>query len=518
MMGSLLALTWSASLAGGLGHASNISAPPPASDPLSDSGVESGPTGHSEPIAALEPVAPQATAAQLEADKAAREAALAEMASRLDDLAEENEELRERVEFLEDDLSYLDERVHDEMRLETHVGGYVDVGAFFVSGNGSGLRLDRNHAAYPEFDYVPDTWAFLGDPLSTMVNSRGDPASTWDSRAITYDPLDVLDASTLDQRGRSSFVVNAVNLQFFAGLGERATANIMLDALPRTRVISADDEFALGDYMDLKLAYLTYRIPKEVIDVELYAGKFDPVFGYEYRIQEAADRISVTPSLMCRYTCGRPTGVKSRMRFFESKALILNLSATNGSSFSEGFGFSDETDTNHFKTLSGRLSYDFGWGRQFEVGASGAYGAQDLQPDNDIAQWQYGFDLHVEAKGLNLTAEFIQGRVSGLDDPGAEVPICAISACLEYKSAYGLLSYRAPAWFRPYVRVDWRDALHQEGASFVYVSKLIRGTLGLHFDLSEHAAVKAEYTYNRELGDIPQFNNDVVTSSLVGRF
>jgi hypothetical protein len=30
--------------------------------------------------------------------------------------------------------------------------------------------------------------------------------------------------------------------------------------------------------------------------------------------------------------------------------------------------------------------------------------------------------------------------------------------------------------------------------------------------------LKAEYTHTRELGPIPQFNNDVLTSAFIGRF
>ena len=70
----------------------------------------------------------------------------------------------------------------------------------------------------------------------------------------------------------------------------------------------------------------------------------------------------------------------------------------------------------------------------------------------------------------------------------------------------------------PYLRGDWRDALHQNGASFVYVSKLARVTAGLRFEIGTHVIMKAEYTHTRELGPIPQFNNDVLTSSFIGRF
>ena len=51
---------------------------------------------------------------------------------------------------------------------------------------------------------LPDSWVLMGDPLSTQVNSRGDPADTGESLAVTFDPV--------DSRGKSSFIANALSL------------------------------------------------------------------------------------------------------------------------------------------------------------------------------------------------------------------------------------------------------------------------------------------------------------------
>jgi hypothetical protein len=67
----------------------------------------------------------------------------------------------------------------------------------------------------------------------------------------------------------------------------------------------------------------------------------------------------------------------------------------------------------------------------------------------------------------------------------------------------------------PYVRVDWRDAFHRSGDSFVYITDLMRITGGLRLELGASVILKAEYTYVRELGHVPQFPDDVFTSSLV---
>jgi len=72
--------------------------------------------------------------------------------------------------------------------------------------------------------------------------------------------------------------------------------------------------------------------------------------------------------------------------------------------------------------------------------------------------------------------------------------------------------------FVPYARVDWRDATHLSGESFVYVSTVLRATAGLRAEIGTRVIAKLEATKNQELGKIPQFPNDVVTSSLVIKY
>ena len=60
-----------------------------------------------------------------------------------------------------------------------------------------------------------------------------------------------------------------------------------------------------------------------------------------------------------------------------------------------------------------------------------------------------------------------------------------------------------------------REALHQSGASFVYISDVVRVTGGLRLELGTHVIIKAEYTHLREVGRIPEFPDDVLTTSLV---
>jgi hypothetical protein len=63
--------------------------------------------------------------------------------------------------------------------------------------------------------------------------------------------------------------------------------------------------------------------------------------------------------------------------------------------------------------------------------------------------------------------------------------------------------------------MDWRDARHQNGIDFVYESHTLRATVGVHAEVTSRIIGKLEYTWNRELGNIPQFADDIITSSIV---
>lgn len=426
-------------------------------------------------------------------------------AADLEALREENEDLRDEIEVLREDLDYLDEQVKALLPVKARLSGYLDVGFFWVDGDGSGLRSDFGHVAFPEYSDVPQSWVFMGDPLSTMINGRGDPAETAESRAIVFDAV--------GNQGAASFIVNSLNVQLFTGIGDSASVHSSFDLAPRSRDVSDADGLFLGDFLDVKLAYLTYRPPVDAVALEVQVGKFDSVVGREYRVSESPDRTTVAPSLICRYLCGRPVGVKARARVAGDR-LVANVSVTNGSHFWEGFTFADEVDSNDTPTVAGRLSYDLPIPGvdTLELGVSGAIGAQDAHTDNDLLQWHIGGDLLVKVADLEFTAEFVRGKAEGAS---STTPECDVAACLDYDGAYGLVAYRISNNLIPYARVDWRDALHRAGASFVYVSKLWRATAGLRVEVGEHLIFKADYTVNRELGRIPQFANDLFTSAMI---
>jgi len=437
---------------------------------------------------------------------------------RLEDLDRRLRETEERLAASERRRAEAEERAkQDRRRLEERldrvepmlgrVTGYVDVGFFKVYGNGSGIRPDLGHEHLPEYTAVPDSWVFLGDPLATAVNARGEPADTGGSRAITFNPIHAGSAP--------SFIVNSLTLNLFAAVGDDLTVNGAVDFVPRSRNVSDAMGTSLGDFIDVKLAYLEYIVPLTRMDLSLYFGKIDSVLGIEYRSQDAPDRISVTPSLICRYTCGRPLGLKARARFFDG-ALVAAAALTNGSHVVEMFPFSNEIDVNQSKTVAGRVSYRLGVGSGLEIGASGAYGAQDNQPSDAVHQYHYGADLHLAFRDLDVAAEWVRGRAQGQSDPG-QAP-CDVAPCLEYRGAYGQIAYRVFNWLMPYFRADWRRALHQSGASFLYFSDAVRFTGGARLEIGTAVILKAEYTRVLEIGRVPDFPDDVITSALVIKY
>lgn len=432
----------------------------------------------------------------------------AELLRRLDQLEAQNQELRTRVTKLEQDAETHGQQLQQLLPLAGRISGYLDFGFFWVQGRGEGIQTDTGHFLYPQ--YSDTEWVFTGDPLSTAINSRGDPADAQDSRAITFDPI--------RSGGAPSFIVNNVNLQLFAGIGDDLTFNAMIDFLPRGRVVGDKDFFNAGDYVDVKLAYAEYTVPWDRVHLTLSAGKFDSVLGYEYRAQESPDRITITPSLACRYTCGRPLGVKARARFFDD-TFIVNLAVTNGSSFKESFGFYDETDINFWKTVSTRVSYKLPVGAGLEIGLSGMVGAQDGQRSDRPLQYHLGADAHMVVEDWEVAAEYVRGHAPGSTRPDSPEP-CDEAPCITYQSAYGLVGWRANNWLMPYLRIDWRDALHTQGVDFRYISKLVRATVGARVELGTQVIIKAEYVFNEELPLLPdyQFANDVFTSSLVIRY
>ena len=80
----------------------------------------------------------------------------------------------------------------------------------------------------------------FGYPLGTQINSRGDPADTGTSRAVTI--------NTIGNGGHLSFIVNSVNLTLMAGLGSYITANAMRYVAGLLEITPADVEDVASFY------------------------------------------------------------------------------------------------------------------------------------------------------------------------------------------------------------------------------------------------------------------------------
>ncbi len=421
--------------------------------------------------------------------------------------------LEERLAKLEEELAATlaklnatDKRVEWLRKLPVHFSGYLDFGFFFVEGDGSGVRQDLTHQVKRYQGQILDSWVLVGDPLSTTINSRGDVADTGASRAIRFDPI--------ASGGRPTFLVNAANLALQADITDGLTVYSSVDLLIRDRNVS-NPAASVGDYFDVKLAYAHYQLGFDWAHFDVYAGKIDSVLGVEYRRQDSDTRLTVTPSLICRYTCGRPVGLRANGAFLDDR-LGVSVSVTNGSNVIDGFPFSnDAVDFNRFKTVSGKLAWRFPIDKGVEIGVSGAYGPQDRQPDDSVMQWHYGFHLLATIRDFEGAAEFVTGRALGKSTPVDGT--CGAAPCLFYRGMYAQLGWHATNWLVPYARFDWRAAEHRLGFQYAYESYVVRTTVGLRLQPLDHFILKAEYTVNTETWPF-DFPDNVFTSSLVAYF
>jgi hypothetical protein len=394
------------------------------------------------------------------------------------------------------------QKVTEMSWLSRYITVFVDVGAFAVGGDGSGIRPDLGHVYFPKYyGRVAGQWVFMGDPLSTAINSNGEPSDTSTSREIETD--------TINSGGRPSVVVNTVGLSISKAIKDGVSLSALAELLPRPD----------HNILDIELASVDYR-PSPELDLLLSAGKVDSVLGVEYRHQDAYRRIGITPSLICRYTCGRPLGVRARLT---KGRLSTSATITNGDNFQRIFEPDRELKSNLAPTASGHVQWMlFGEGGvaadtvgkpSLEVGVSGAFGPQDDQPAMDLLQWHVGFDARLrDLHDFDAVAEYVQGKQPGKTESMTE---CDAAPCLTYKGAYLFVDRRVTTWLTPYARVDWRSAVHINGTQFVYESHTLRATVGGQFELTSRIVGKLEYTYNRELGGIPQFPDDVLTTSIV---
>jgi len=406
-----------------------------------------------------------------------------------------------------DKLRELDARIEQTRSLvlghqpRVTVGGYADLGFFVPQGDGTGFYRDDAHILFPQYGNYG--WVFLGDILSTAVNSRGEVANLG-SATGAGDRFD-----SIHSGGAPGFIANEVNLTLTSGLGETAVATASVNFVPRS-----GSNFQLGDFLDVDLAQLEW-MPTRSQRTSIFVGKFDSVLGIEYRERKAAQRFGITPSLIARYTTGTALGIKARSKLGPDDLFIIAGSVTNGSFTTEQFHFYDEIDTNVGKTLSGRAALHPPLPFEAELGVSGSWGAQDRSPNSDGKMWFWGVDLQAHTQSVDFKAQFLKGSAPG--DPRNGVYGLNL-----HGGAYAEIDWMLTPLFGLLGRGEYRDAIvwlgdatTDEGANRLYLTKSWRGTGGLRFVFSDRIILKAEYLKNGEYGGIPQIKNDVITTSLL---
>jgi hypothetical protein len=414
----------------------------------------------------------------------------------------------DRVQTLEERLNELNERIRESEEARAKAvsplswNGYVDFGFFVPLGN-RGVGWVRDSGADRQFpQYSSYSWTFLGDILSTAVNSRGEVADLGDAPdAARFD--------SVNSDGAASFILNEINLRPRFQLSDRAILRASVNFVPRT-----GSDFALGDFVDADLGELEYLLTGDG-KTSLFVGKTMPVFGIEYKDRKSDQRYGITPSLIARYTTGSQLGIKVRSKLFDDW-LILAASVTNNSSTIEMFHFYSEIDKNNSKFLNGRAAVSIPVGRLYraddrlELGLSGEWGGQDRATDNSGKMWLAGVDMQYLGVNFAVKGALMEGR-----SPGHPDPLDGVWGLHLNPSGYLEVDWQLLARFGIYARLENRDALVTLGNERIYVTKEWRVTAGFHVVVNPHITVKAEYLHNDEYGGINEFDNDVATSSLV---
>jgi len=512
------------------------------------------------------------TAASVQAAQGGRPLDLG-LAGRLESLEQANQDLKNRLRDLEKRITMV---TNPETALR--IQGYIDFGFFgFFRGNGSGIttysppdspftkyagisnpeqrnaayRSDERVQRFPEFfspcgfaadgsvarcEKAPasgisqNRWHFLGDPLATTINTPGHPADiraqnnpSQSSLAVPYDYI--------QSGGRPTFIINELNLMPIAKLGAGLKAQASVNFYPRSASISVGDKqdgggvlpagpTSVGDYLWVDFAFLEYATAFQNgrHQLSIFAGRFDPNIGIEYRVRKSPDRFGVTPSLLCRYSCGTPLGLKARGQFFD-ELITFALAIHNGPSYMETFRFAENTDKKFMKTISGRASIHCSEKNHcqkvnVELGVSGEFGGQvdgfyDVgqgEFDPFVKQWTVDVDLHVEFRGLELRAEFLKTVADGFQGSATKPALPRLEAI----GFYAETSYRFLNWLGGMVRFDLRDASHIDySIPFAYVASLWRVTAGARFDINDNVAVKAEFVHVQPFGRMADGLNDM---------
>lgn len=375
--------------------------------------------------------------------------------------------------------------VLDDVSLELH--GFLDVGWFDATGSGASYRFARTR----ERDGV---WVYTGDPWAAAINSQGEAADLGNA----FNNLQRADR--IASGGRPTFVLNTLE-QAIELEGDTVGAEAALWVEP-----GPGDLGDLADAISLDRAFVTWR-PEAPRGLSVEAGKVESPFGLEWYHRRAPDRVSITPSLVARYTTGTPIGLKGTLAL-PRDGLELTAAVTNGGAMTERFGHLEEQlDRNGIPSGTARVRYS-PWAR-VDLGASAQVGAQDGQ-ERAIPMVQVGADLAVRGRGWGLDAEYLLSDQDG----GDPADVDTLFAHGGYLLAWGWMK----PWFAPHARVDRRFAdLSVASVGNLYRTDVVRLTVGVRLDLTHNLIAKAEVLHPWELRGL-EIDDDVYTTSVVFRY
>jgi hypothetical protein len=386
------------------------------------------------------------------------------------------------------------------------ITGFIDMGFFAAQNQGVGFKKDVTNG-FPQ--YADKTAVFLGDPASTYVNTRHETADLGEAQNFpgTFDMI--------QSKGNPTAILNSATVDMIAELSDKVRMQITTEFLPRQGTVN--NVAGLGSFVNLDMAFIDFK-PFAQYDITFTAGKFIGITGIEYRWRRAPDRWTVTPTLVGRYMDQNPLGLKVRGKHFD-KRFVWNVGLTNGNSFTQDTRLNEQLESNSGKTIAGRVSYDFAFGpiTLLEVGLSGSWGPQDLQPSNSLKQWDYGPDLQVAWKALQVRGQWFKINTDGGGISDAKSYVAEawyIEGMYSFPGLFDMVQT-----FGIYTRFSRRVA-REIDPKYVFIVDVAQITPGVRVDITENIIFKAEYSLNLEVGDLApySFNNNLFTSSLVVKF
>lgn len=386
------------------------------------------------------------------------------------------------------------------------ITGFLDMGFAFAQNKGVGFQKDVNNY-FPE--YADKTAVFLGDPASTYMNTRHEAHDLGEAGNFP------LAFDTMQGKGNPMATINSATIDMIAEIHEKVRLQVSTEFLLRQNVVQ--NVTGNGNFVNLDMAFIDYK-PFQQYDITLTAGKFIGITGIEYRWRRAPDRWTVTPTLVGRYMDGNPIGMKIRGKHFD-KRFIWNVGVTNGNSFTNDTRIFESVETNLGKTIAGRLSYDFAFGpiTLLELGVSGSWGPQDQQSSNNPKQWDFGPDLQIAWKALQVRGQWFKINTDGGGINEAKNYIAEawyIEGMYSFPGLFDLVNT-----FGIYTRVSRRVA-REIDPKYVFIVDVLQITPGIRVDITENIIFKAEYSINMEVGVLSDyaFNNNIFASSLVAKF